>query len=36
MPTTRADIDAFLGRHRIAMVGVSRDPKHFSRYLFRE
>ena len=36
MPTTRANINAFLGHHRIAMVGVSRDPKHFSRYLFRE
>ena len=36
MPTTRADIDLFLGHHRIAMVGVSRDSKHFSRYLFRE
>ncbi len=36
MPTTRADIDAFLGHHRIAMVGVSRDPKHFSRYLLKE
>jgi len=36
MPTTRGDIDSFLGHHRIAMVGVSRDPKHFSRYLFRE
>jgi len=36
MPTTRADIDNFLGHHRIAMVGVSRDPKHFSRYLLKE
>jgi len=36
MPTTRADIDTFLGHHRIAMVGVSRDPKHFSRYLLKE
>jgi len=36
MPTTRADIDAFLAHHRIAVVGVSRDPKHFSRYVFDE
>jgi predicted CoA-binding protein len=36
MPTTRADIDSFLGHHRIAMVGVSRDPKHFSRYVLKE
>lgn len=36
MATTRSDIDSFLGHHRIAMVGVSRDPKHFSRYLFQE
>lgn len=36
MPATRADIDCFLGHHRFAMVGVSRDPKHFSRYLLKE
>ena len=36
MPTTRADIVAFLAHHRIAVVGVSRDPKHFSRYMFDE
>jgi len=36
MPTARADIDNFLGHRRIAMVGVSRDPKHFSRYLLKE
>jgi predicted CoA-binding protein len=36
MVTTRADIDDFLQQHRIAMVGVSRDPKDFSRSLFRE
>lgn len=36
MPTTRADINSFLGHHRIAMVGLSRDPKHFSRYLLKE
>ncbi len=36
MATTRADIDSFLGHRRLAMVGVSRDAKHFSRYLLKE
>lgn len=36
MPTTQADIDDFLAHHRIAMVGVSRDPKDFSRVILRE
>jgi predicted CoA-binding protein len=36
MPTTRADIRDFLAQRRIAMIGVSRDPKDFSRMLFRE
>jgi predicted CoA-binding protein len=36
MTTTRADIEDFLTQNRIAMVGVSRDPKDFSRSLFRE
>lgn len=36
MATTRADIDSFLGHGRLAMVGVSRDPRHFSRYLLKE
>jgi uncharacterized protein len=36
MMTNRADIDDFLAQRRIAMVGVSRDPKDFSRKLFRE
>jgi uncharacterized protein len=36
MPTTRADIDGFLAHHRIAVVGVSRNPQDFSRALFRE
>jgi uncharacterized protein len=36
MPTTRADIDSFLAHHRIAMVGVSRNPQDFSRAVFRE
>lgn len=34
--TTRVDIDDFLRLQRFAMVGVSRDPKDFSRGLFRE
>ena len=29
-------IEAFLAVKRIAMVGVSRDPKHFSTALFKE
>jgi uncharacterized protein len=29
-------IEDFLAQKRIAMVGVSRDPKHFSVYLFKE
>jgi uncharacterized protein len=28
-------IDSFLSCRRIAVVGVSRDPKHFSRAVFR-
>ena len=34
--TTLDAIEAFLAHKRIAMVGVSRDPKHFSVMLFRE
>jgi hypothetical protein len=30
------DIVEFLATKRLAVVGVSRDPKHFSRGLFRE
>ena len=36
MPTTMADVREFLNQRRIAFVGVSRDPKNFSRMLFRE
>jgi hypothetical protein len=36
MTTNRADIDDFLAQHRIAIVGVSREPNDFSRRLFRE
>lgn len=34
--TTIRDVEHFLALRRIAMVGVSRDPKDFSRMLFRE
>src|SRR4029077_1107338 len=34
--TTRADIEDFLRLQRFAIVGVSRDPKDFSRGLLRE
>jgi predicted CoA-binding protein len=34
--TTRHDIEDFLSCKRLAMVGVSRDPKDFSRGLFAE
>ena len=34
--TTRYDIEVFLSCKRLAMVGVSRDPKDFSRGLFSE
>jgi predicted CoA-binding protein len=36
MPTTMAEVRDFLALRRIAFVGVSRDPKDFSRMLFRE
>ena len=37
MPTTtRADINDFLAQQRLAMVGVSRNAKDFSRTLFRD
>ena len=34
--TTRAAIDDFLAQKRLAVVGVSRNPKDFSQGLFRE
>ena len=34
--TTTRDVQDFLALHRIAMVGVSRNPQDFSRHLFRE
>ncbi len=34
--TNLEDVRYFLAQHRIAMVGVSRNPKDFSRLLFRE
>jgi uncharacterized protein len=33
---TREDLDDFLAQKRLAMVEVSRDPKDFSRSLFRD
>ncbi len=33
--STREDIEDFLAQKRLAMVGVSRNPKDFSRGLFR-
>lgn len=36
MPTNIADVQEFLAQRRIALIGVSRDPKEFSRYVFRE
>jgi predicted CoA-binding protein len=36
MKTTIRDIDDFLGRTRIAIVGLSRDSKDFSHGVFRE
>jgi len=32
----RQNIDQFLSQKRFAMIGVSRDPKHFSRSLYNE
>jgi predicted CoA-binding protein len=34
--TTMESIRDFLGQKRLAIVGVSRRPNHFSRVLFRE
>lgn len=34
--STIRDVEDFLALRRIAMVGVSRNPKDFSRLLFRE
>lgn len=36
MVTTRQQIDDFLTLKRIALVGVSRDPKHFSNQVWQE
>ncbi len=35
-PSIRKNIDQFLLQQRFAMIGVSREPKHFSRSLFNE
>ncbi|MGO9257172.1 MAG: CoA-binding protein [Bryobacteraceae bacterium] len=34
--TTLLDVQDFLALHRLAVVGVSRNPKDFTRLLFRE
>ena len=34
--TSLETVHDFLGRHRLAVVGVSQQPNHFSRTLFRE
>jgi predicted CoA-binding protein len=36
MTTTRERINEFLNLRRIAIVGVSRDPKDYSRSVFKE
>jgi uncharacterized protein len=36
MQTTKAAIDSFLALRRIALVGVSRQEKHFSRMVWKE
>lgn len=36
MPTSMSAIDSFLHLHRIAVVGVSRNDKDFSRMLWNE
>ncbi len=36
MPTTLADIHDFFAQRRIALIGLSRDEKDFSRMMFRE
>jgi uncharacterized protein len=36
MPTTRQQVDAFLALKRIAFVGMSTNPKAFSRGLWKE
>ncbi len=35
MPTTLDDVREFLAQRRLALVGLSSDPKDFSRMLFR-
>ena len=34
--TTKQQVDDFLALKRLAVVGVSRDPKHFSHVLWQE
>ncbi|MCU0510352.1 MAG: CoA-binding protein [Anaerolineae bacterium] len=34
--TVRGEIDAFLASQRLAVIGVSRDPKEFGQSLYRD
>src|SRR5690242_14239343 len=36
MPANLEEVRDFLGAKRIALVGLSRNPQHFSRGLFRD
>lgn len=36
MPTTLPEVQEFLAQKRIAIVGISRNPKELSRMLFRD
>jgi len=36
MKTTKASIDSFLSTHKIAIAGVSRDPKKFGFHVFKQ
>ena len=36
MKATKASIDLFLASHRVALAGVSRDPKKFGHQVFKQ
>ena len=36
MKATKASIDTFLSTHKIAIAGVSRDPKKFGYLVFQQ
>ena len=36
MKATKASIDSFLSSHKIAVAGVSRDPKKFGHLVFKQ